>query len=112
MKTNIDDDPLALKNAALVPARISLTDSLDLTRVLCRNNVLFSRKGEDGKSQQAGGHQADYVVADRVMVVTGKPGEQPWMSAEGRRMYSDRIFVNTEDGRMWGDGNIRTVEEK
>lgn len=108
----IDDDPFAIADAAAVPTRINLTDTLDLTRILCKNNVFFSRRNTDGKVQKAGGDQADYVVADRIMNVTGKPGEQPWMSAEGRRMYADKIIVNTEDETMKAVGNTRTVVEK
>ncbi|HCH85499.1 MAG TPA: hypothetical protein DFL85_08305, partial [Lentisphaeria bacterium] len=110
-KAGIDDDPFALPGAETVPARISLTDTLDLKRVLCQNNVLFVRRTSDGQVQRAGGHQADYVVADRVMVVTGEPGKQPWMSAEGRRMYADRIIVNVENETMNAVGNTATVAE-
>ena len=108
----LDDDPFAIADATAVPTRINLTDTLDLTRILCKNNVLFSRRNTDGKVQKAGGDQADYIVADRIMTVTGKPGEQPWMSAEGRRMYADRIIVNTETETMDAVGNTRTVAEK
>ena len=88
-----------------------LFSELDLKRVLCQNNVLFVRRTSDGQVQRAGGHQADYVVADRVMVVTGEPGKQPWMSAEGRRMYADRIIVNVENETMNAVGNTATVAE-
>ncbi len=108
----IDDDPFAIADASAVPSRINLTDTLDLTRILCKNNVLFSRRNTDGKVQKAGGDQADYVVADRIMLVTGKPDEQPWMSAEGRRMYADKIIVNTENETMEAVGHTRTVAEK
>ena len=45
------------------------------------------------------------------MVVTGEPGKQPWMSAEGRRMYADRIIVNVENETMNAVGNTATVAE-
>ncbi len=109
---DIDDDPFALANASVVPTRINLTDSLDLTRVLCQNNVFFQRRTADGKWQKAKGNQADYVVASRKMYVTEEPGKQPWMSAEGQRMYGDRIIANVEDETMFAEGNTRTVPEK
>ena len=109
---SIDDDPFALANASLAPARINLTDTLNLTRILCQKEVQFSHRDENGKVQQAGGDQADYVVADRIMVVTGTPEKRPWILSEGWRQEADRILVNTEDGTMRADGNIRTVAEK
>ena len=108
----IDDDPFALPDAALAPNRINLTDTLGLTRILCKSNVLFSRHDPEGKLQKAGGDQADYVVADRIMTVTGTPEKRPWILAEGWRQEADRILVNTADGTMRGVGNIRTVAEK
>ncbi len=108
---NLDDDPFALESAGTVPARISLTDELDLQRVLCQNNVLFVRRTTGGELQRAGGHEADYVVANREMVVTGKPGEQPWMSAEGRRLYSDRIIVDVVTETMRGENGTATTEK-
>lgn len=111
-KKGLDDDPFALPGAETVPARISLTDTLDLKRVLCRDDVLFSRHTSDGQLQEAGGQQADYIVADRVMVVTGKAGSQAWMGAEKRRMYADKIVVNVENETMNAIGNTATVAEK
>ncbi|MBS1369683.1 MAG: hypothetical protein HPZ91_06965 [Lentisphaeria bacterium] len=108
---DLDDDPFALASAGKVPARISLTENLDLRRVLCQNNVLFVRRTAGGEVQRAGGHQADYVVADRVMVMTGEPGKQPWMSAEGRRMYADRIIVDVVTETMRAEGNTSAVTE-
>jgi len=110
-KPDIDADPFAMQGASLTPIRINLTDNLNLTRVLAQNQVLFTRRAE-GKTQKAGGHQADYVVANRVMILTGKPDEQPWMSAEGKRSYADRILFNTEDGSMNAEGHTRVVPEK
>ncbi|WP_294504202.1 LptA/OstA family protein [uncultured Victivallis sp.] len=108
---NLDDDPFALEEAETVPARISLTDELDLQRVLCRNNVLFVRRTSTGELQRAGGNEADYVVANREMIVTGKPGEKPWMSAEGRRLYSDRIIVDVVTETMRGENGTATTEK-
>ena len=108
---SLDDDPFALEAAETVPARISLTDELDLQRVLCRNNVLFVRRTTDGELQRAGGNEADYVVANREMIVTGTPEEKPWMSAEGRRLYSDRIIVDVVAETMRGENGTATTEK-
>ena len=71
----------------------------------------FVRRTTGGELQRAGGHEADYVVANREMVVTGKPGEQPWMSAEGRRLYSDRIIVDVVTETMRGENGTATTEK-
>ncbi|MDR0931549.1 MAG: hypothetical protein LBM70_00805 [Victivallales bacterium] len=108
---NIDDDPFVLSSAETVPARINLTEHLDLKRVICRNNVRFVRRTLNGDVQRAGGYQADYLVANREIIVTEKPGKQPWMSVEGRRMYADRIIVDVANESMQAEGNTSAVAE-
>ncbi len=115
---SIDDDPdadpfasKALK-AEMVPTRIMLTDGLDLERILCVGNVHLARKDERGKLQQAFGEQAEYIVANKEIVLTGKPGQRPRMTAEGGMMRGDRVVVNTATGTMRVLGHTQLDQSK
>ncbi len=104
----VDDDPFASTAAvATVPARIGLSEDLELNRILARRNVELSRRTREGDLQQAFGNQADYVVADRKVVMTGTPDSQPKMRASGSTMRGDRVIVFMEDERMKVEGNTR-----
>ena len=104
-----DADPFADRRfrAEMVPARIMLTDGLDLERILCTGNVHLARKDEAGKLQQAFGERAEYIVADKRIVLTGTPAKRPMMTAEGGMMRGDRVVVDTATGNMRVSGRTR-----
>ena len=102
-----DADPLsqgiARKNAA--PEKIMITDEMELSRVLCKRDVLLERKTLKGV-QKAAGDTADYVVASGVAVLTADEGKRPWMQDEtGTRMSGDKIIVNIKEESMKVEGN-------
>ena len=90
-----------------VPARIGLSDGLELSRILCERNVELSRRTKEGELQQAFGERADYVVADRKVVMTGTPDNPPKMHASGSTMRGDRVIVFMENEQMKVEGNTR-----
>ena len=108
---NIDDDPFAAvsdqRKVSRVPTRITLVDNLELSRILCVDNVSLYRKTARGE-QRAGGDRAEYKVAERTIVVTGSPKAQPWMMAEdGQRFTGDSIVVDVEHESMKVEGRTR-----
>ncbi len=104
----IDDDPFAqTAPVSTVPARIGLSDGLELSRILCERNVELSRRTKEGELQQAFGERADYVVADRKVVMTGTPDNPPKMHASGSTMRGDRVIVFMENEQMKVEGNTR-----
>ncbi|WP_295812425.1 LptA/OstA family protein [uncultured Victivallis sp.] len=102
-----DADPFSTEAPAKgsVPARIALTDTLELARVLCKRNVEISRRTKEGELQRAGGEQADYRVEDKKIIMTGTPESRPWMSAQGGRISGDRILVDLANETMKVLGN-------
>ena len=42
-----------------------------------------SRRTKEGELQRAGGEQADYMVEEKRIIMTGTPQSRPWMSAQG-----------------------------
>ena len=111
VKTPAEEDPDAdpfsssapAKDGA--PARIALTDTLELARVLCKRNVEISRRTKEGELQRAGGEQADYMVEEKRIIMTGTPQSRPWMSAQGGRISGDRILVDLANETMKVLGN-------
>ena len=55
----------------------------------------------------AGGPKADYVVADKKIIMTGDDREKPWMSASGGRLKGKRIIVYVDSERMEVDGGTQ-----
>ncbi|MBR2345670.1 MAG: hypothetical protein IKA71_07815 [Lentisphaeria bacterium] len=109
---SIDDDPFALDGgAASIPARISLSKGIDLTRLVCKREVEFVQKNSDGKTQRAGGDQAVYTVADKETILTAEPPARPWMRADGRLQHCDIIRGNMESGDMQGIGNVQVIPD-
>ncbi len=102
-----DADPFSSPAPAqgAAPARIALTDTLELARVLCKRNVEISRRTKEGELQRAGGEQADYMVEDKKIIMTGTPEARPWMSAQGGRISGDRILVDLAGETMKVLGN-------
>lgn len=110
-KAPVEEDPDAdpFSSSAPVkggaPARIALTDTLELARVLCKRNVEISRRTKEGELQRAGGEQADYMVENKRIIMTGTPAARPWMSAQGGRISGDRILVDLANETMKVLGN-------
>ena len=104
-----DADPFASEELKpdMVPSRIMLTDGVDLQRILCTGNVHVSRKDDAGKLQEAFGDRAEYIVADKEVVLTGTPEMPPRMTAEGGMMRGDRVVLNTATGEMNVFGNTQ-----
>ena len=104
-----DADPFASAELKpdMVPSRIMLTDGVDLERILCTGNVHVSRKDDAGKLQEAFGDRAEYIVANKEVVLTGTPEERPRMTAEGGTMRGDRVVLNTATGEMNVFGNTQ-----
>ena len=102
-----DADPFSSSAPAKdgAPARIALTDTLELARVLCKRNVEISRRTKEGELQRAGGEQADYMVEEKRIIMTGTPQSRPWMSAQGGRISGDRILVDLANETMKVLGN-------
>ncbi len=108
---DIDADPFAAKKdgeaGKTAPETIVLTDGVELSKIICKNNVEISRKTSKGELQQAFGQQAEYHVGDKRIIMTGTKEKQPWMKVEQGRMFGDRIVVRMETEEMKVDGNTR-----
>ena len=102
-----DADPLSagIARPAAVPEKIVISDGLELSRVLCKGDVLLTRQTPKGV-QKAGGDMADYVVSSGEAVLTAEKGKQPWMQdGSGARMSGDKIVVNIKNEAMTVVGN-------
>lgn len=90
-----------------VPDRISLMPGLELSRIVCKKDVLLVRRTPKGE-QRAAGEMADYQVATKKIIMTGTPEVQPWMMEEqGSKIAGDRIVVDVESGTMKVDGRTQ-----
>ena len=65
----------------------------------------ISRRTKEGELQRAGGEQADYMVEEKRIIMTGTPQSRPWMSAQGGRISGDRILVDLANETMKVLGN-------
>lgn len=90
-----------------MPERIELAEGLELSRILCLKDVELTRRTKTGEVQRAGGQKADYVVADKKIIMTGDDREKPWMSASGGRLKGKRIIVYVDSERMEVDGGTQ-----
>jgi len=109
---DIDADPFAAKkdgesNQNAAPETIVLADGVELSKIICKNNVEISRKTSKNELQQAFGQQAEYHVGNKKIIMTGTKEKQPWMKVEQGRMFGDRIIVLMETEEMKVDGNTR-----
>ncbi|WP_288592776.1 LptA/OstA family protein [uncultured Victivallis sp.] len=103
-----DDDGFAVEESGSeVPERIELAEGLELSRILCLKDVELTRRTKTGEVQRAGGQKADYVVADKKIIMTGDDREKPWMSASGGRLKGKRIIVYVDSERMEVDGGTQ-----
>ena len=102
----LDADPFALdmgENA--VPSRIAISKDLDLTRIVCRNEVVLVRRYK-GDIQRAGGDNAVYNVSKKEMVLTAKRPRRPWLRSNGRKQFCDVIRSDMETEELRGIGNV------
>ncbi len=109
---DIDSDPFAMdlgENSA--PARLALSKDIDLTRIVCKNNVLLISHKADGKTQQAGGDKAEYTVSEKKMVLTAEPPNRPWMRGNGKKQYSDLIIRDMETEELRSIGNVKVIPD-
>ena len=110
--SDIDSDPFALdqgENSA--PARIALSKDIDLTRIVCKKDVLLISRKPDGKNQQAGGDMAVYTVSEQQMVLSAEPPKRPWMKGDGKIQYSDLIIRNTDTDELQSIGNVKIIPD-
>ncbi|MBQ9804157.1 MAG: hypothetical protein IJW35_04860 [Lentisphaeria bacterium] len=110
-KPALDADPFALdmgENAA--PARIAVSKDLDLTRIVCRNEVVLVRRYKGGL-QRAGGDEAVYNVNKKELVLTAKPPRRPWLRSDGRKQFCDIIRSDMETEELRGIGNVMVMPD-
>ncbi len=109
---DIDADPFALDMGEnSVPSRIAVSDSIDLKRIVCKNDVVLLKRGENGKIQRAGGDQAVYLVEKQEMVLTAVPPNRPWLKSDGRKQYCDIIRGDMASEDLRGIGNVQVVPD-
>ena len=103
-----DADPFALAQSEdSVPSNIMLGKDMELKRVLCEENVILS-SSDNNKQVKAGGDQGEYLSVTRKMIVTSRPPERSWITAEGRKMWCDRIIYDLDDERIYAEGRTYT----
>lgn len=108
-----DADPFALdpgENAA--PSHIALSDEMDLKKIICKNDVLLTRKSPKGKPQYAGGDTAVYNINSRTIIITANRPARPYLLSDGRKQYSDIIRADLATEVLEGVGDINVIPEK
>ena len=82
----------------MVPSTINITDEVRLHRVLSLGNVHLVRTEADGdRRQEAGGDRGEYLAGDRTITLTDTPPRRPWIRAEGRQQFGDKIIFDLRD---------------
>lgn len=108
----LDEDPFALDMGEnSVPARIALSDGLNLKRIVCKHEVVMVKRASNGQLQRAGGDQAVYRVADKEMILTAEPPRRPWLRSDGRKQFCDIIRSDTETEDLRGIGNVQVMPD-
>ena len=95
-----DADPFALPEFTedKVPSTINITDDVRLHRVLSLGNVHLVRTEAEGKrKQEAGGDRGEYIAGERTITLTDTPPRRPWIRADGRQQYGDKIIFDLSD---------------
>ena len=96
-----DADPFALPGFTedTVPSTVNVTENVKLKRVLCLGDVRLTRIDPDSKrKQEGGGGRCEYLTEQQVAVLTDTPPRRPWLRAEGRQQYAERIVYDLKDG--------------
>ena len=95
-----DADPYALPGFTedTVPSTVNITDDVRLHRVLSLGNVHLVRVDADTKrKQEAGGDRGEYLAGERTITLTDTPPRRPWIRAEGRQQFGDKIVFDLSD---------------
>ena len=95
-----DADPFALPEFTedTVPSTVNITDDVRLHRVLSTGNVHLVRIDAENKHrQEAGGDRGEYLAGDRTITLTDTPPRRPWIRAEGRQQFGDKIIFDLRD---------------
>ena len=53
---------------------------------------------DTGRKQEGGGDRCEYLTEERTITLTDTPPRRPWLRAEGRQQYADKIIYDLKDG--------------